>query len=106
MTKIWIVEGSTGEYSDRRDWPVAAYKHETDALRHAQLAQRAADEIEAIKKRDDVDWYAHEPIPNPYDDGMTIDYNGVFYRAYPVSMRANAPVDTPLRLPEWVPSHE
>lgn len=31
MDRIWIVMGSTGEYSDRNEWPVAAFASEEDA---------------------------------------------------------------------------
>ena len=49
MTTIYIVYGSTGEYSDRSEWPVAAYMDETLARTHREsrhmvrLGRRRAD---------------------------------------------------------------
>ena len=40
MTKVYVVEGSTGEYSDHREWPVAAYMREDLAREHADKAKK------------------------------------------------------------------
>ena len=42
MSDIWVVYGQTGEYSDHVEWLVCAYEDEALAVRHADLAARAA----------------------------------------------------------------
>ncbi len=37
VKKIWIVQGSTGEYSDHSEWPVCGYYDETAAKSFAEL---------------------------------------------------------------------
>lgn len=36
--KVFVVMGQAGEYSDRRDWPVAAYARREDADAHEHAA--------------------------------------------------------------------
>lgn len=36
MANVYIVQGETGEYSDRTEWAVAAYLHEDDAKEHVR----------------------------------------------------------------------
>ena len=38
---IYIVEGTTGEYDDRIDWPVCSYTEKQLANIHAEKAQLA-----------------------------------------------------------------
>lgn len=65
---IWLVIGTVGEYSDRREWVAAAYRDRTLAEAHADAAM-------AYERRSDV--YGHHrehcwdegfvPLANPYD---------------------------------------
>lgn len=41
MTKVYVVIGESGEYSDRRDWTVCAYLSEDMARRHVELQATA-----------------------------------------------------------------
>ena len=67
MKQVYVVEASTGEYSDHREWPLCAYEHEDEAKAHVVAAQTWA-------------------RANPYDPNMQIDYTGVRYRYYAVDV--------------------
>ena len=74
MTKIYIVKGWTGEYSDKHEWPVAAYEDEKTAVEHAHQAEVRAKELW-------VDYHANDGITwkNEYDLDMDMDYTGTHY---------------------------
>ncbi len=72
---VWLVHGSTGEYSDHMEWIVCGYKTEEEAKRHSELAQARADDLE---RQYDYPWH----IPggqNEWDLNMSMDYNGTRY---------------------------
>jgi hypothetical protein len=46
---IWVVMGSTGEYSDHRTWLVCAYEDKTRAERHADEAAKRAKAVDDAK---------------------------------------------------------
>jgi hypothetical protein len=70
--KIYIVEGTTGEYSDRQDWTVCAYRSEKKAEDHVRNAMLRAKEIE--KSREDQ--YHVAAGVNEFDPDMRMDYTG------------------------------
>lgn len=75
MKKIYIVEGSTGEYSDHTEWIVCAYEKENDAQTHVVDASAMARELIA-------EYETPYDIPNganPFDPKMRVDYTGVNY---------------------------
>lgn len=98
--RVWIVEGSTGEYSDRTDWPVAAYVDGVLAAEHQRLAQAAADAWEAKCREPDseVSYYESDATTNPYDPGMKMQYTGVFYSVMEIEVRTALPVTAPAQL--------
>ena len=75
VDKIYVVMGTTGKYSDRTEWLVAAYSNEKEAQKHIELATEKANE-EFEKYRKDV--YKYDP-KNEYDKGMAMDYTGTRY---------------------------
>ena len=80
---IFVVRGSTGEYSDRDEWPVVAFEIEDAAREHVELATQAAKAIEAsgrdIAKGD-----------NPYDPECDhMGYTGNTYWYERVELRAS-----------------
>ncbi len=92
-TKIFIVEGNTGEYSDHQDWAVAAYLDEDLAKQHVELASVRARELYAEY---DKNWEptSYDDIPegaNQYDPRMRTDYTGVRYHYYDVEIRSKLP---------------
>lgn len=75
LEHLWIVEGSSGEYSDRRDWVVCAYRTEEEAKRHAARAQARSEEL---RRKHDTYWN----IPagaNEWDPQESHDYTGTRY---------------------------
>ena len=72
--KIYIVNGTTGEYSDRNDWVVCAYKDKALADAHVHDAMLRAKEIEKSDYRHDNDRNKNE-----FDPNMRIDYTGTEY---------------------------
>jgi hypothetical protein len=76
---IFIVMGTTGEYSDRSEWPVIAYQDESLANRHVYLATGKANEIYGLM----IDNINDDDLPeNPYDPNMKMDYTGTNYFVY------------------------
>lgn len=73
--KIWIVEGTTGEYSDRDDWAVVAYKSKKKAEDHVRNAMLRAKEIEESRESR---YHAAEGV-NQFDPKMRMDYTGTEY---------------------------
>jgi len=73
--KIWIVEGTTGEYSDRDDWVVCAYTSQEKAENHASKAMRRAKEIQ----KDRLTRYSAPKSSNEFDPKMRMDYTGTEY---------------------------
>jgi len=74
--RIFVVQGSTGEYSDRTDWVVCAYKSEAAAKEHVMKAEKRAKEIFAVSQGH---IWQPEPSLNEFDPGMIMDYTGTFY---------------------------
>ncbi len=101
MITVYIIEGSTGEYSDHREWPVAVYLHEDLAKRHIELATQRAHEL--MQKYDNnycsYRWgsgYNQRtgPLPediNIYDLDMQWDYTGINYNYYKIEVRESLP---------------
>ena len=89
---IWIVEGSTGEYSDHHEWIAGCYTREDTAKEHVVLATAWA-RANGISGEHDrggdyntvSDYYDARPT-NPYDPSMSVSYTGVYYTCYPVRL--------------------
>jgi hypothetical protein len=67
---IYIVTGTSGDYSDRDEWPVCAYEDEALAQQHAIKATEGARVgYEAVRQlREDWDGVVDYPTgSNPYD---------------------------------------
>lgn len=77
--------GSTGEYSDNRNWAVIAFKNKLLAEEHILKATCRAKEILA-KCGDWVDW-DEEKDPNEFDSNMDMDYTGTTYFYYEVELK-------------------
>jgi hypothetical protein len=89
--KIYIVSGSTGEYSDRTDWMVCAYKSEDEAKRIVAEYDRIAKEIEVRCRLDEDDplrldrysfnrWHGDDRPKWPHPDpDFSMDYTGTTY---------------------------
>lgn len=67
---IFVVMGSTGEYSDRNEWSVAAFLDEAQAEERVRLASERAREIEQNRSG---------PRHSKWDHNFRMDYNGTRY---------------------------
>lgn len=84
---IFVVMGSTGEYSDHVEWPVRAFLDEAVAKEHVAKATQRANELMAAYK------YRHQ-IPdgaNEHDPEMQVDCTGVNYYIMDVELGGRAP---------------
>lgn len=76
---MYLVIGTTGEYSDRSEWPVAVYWEQGKAAEHAARAKARVAEIVASPE-----WkagrYCRGPKPeNVWDPNWEHDYTGTDY---------------------------
>lgn len=85
---IYVVFGSTGEYSDHKEWTVRAFTDEQAAKDHVVALDRTWREalvLHLAAGRDDYDFaneYACDDGPrwlHPLDPGFKHDYNGTNY---------------------------
>lgn len=92
--KIYVVTGTTGEWSDRDEWPVAAYLSEERAREHAEKADHKAKELFVVwgENRWDMPDGA-----NPFDPHMSMDYTGTDYGVMTVPLMDGPEIteDTP-----------
>ena len=83
MEAVYILEGSTGEYSDRTEWQVAAYESEQDAIAKATELNTLARVVFA-----DGEYYN---LPQTHaicklDPEFYMTYTGTDYTVYPVKL--------------------
>lgn len=62
---VYVVMGTTGEYSDRIEWVVIAYDNETKAQQHVTLATQEAHRICFLSQRLKKYWGNFERIHDP-----------------------------------------
>ena len=90
-SEIYIVYGSTGEYSDHREWPVAAFASESAArakvlrcVERVRLYKDADKEPCSLEfrarraRRESLDVFKDE------DPGLQVDYTGTTYDVWTV----------------------
>jgi len=74
MKKIYIVCGSTGEYSDHRTWMVKGFPTKRKAIAYAKECQKLID------KQDFDYWqFKHSNWKHPLDKYFEFDYTGTSY---------------------------
>jgi len=91
--KIWVVTGSSGEYSDRTEWNVCAYISEKHAQEHSANAQAKANIFQTQYKNS---WEIPKGA-NEYDPYMGANYTGTSYTVNMVELW-----DAPDGLAAWV----
>jgi hypothetical protein len=82
---VWIVQGSTGEYSDHEEWIVGGFLSRSKAQRLVVEAQARVNEL-----------YASEvhSIPlgsNEFDPRCKFDYTGTHYTCFGVDVDEEMP---------------
>lgn len=98
MSKIYVVYSTTGEYSDRSEWAVAAYCDESLARDHAEAAKKWYEERGGVRIRDrENHWEWLEKNPNPFDPFMHIDYTGADWTIGEVELRDALPISQAVR---------
>ena len=85
MASVYVVSGETGEYSDRRNWPVVAF------LEKAQ-AEAFCERLNAWCK-ENFCWYFssdhyNRPTLCPLDLNFSCDYTGTAYHMWEIPLRA------------------
>lgn len=89
MSKVHIVIGTTGEYSDRYEWPVKAF---LDVNRARDLVARASES--AREYLDTVGYVfggdADLSKVNPHDPHFKMDYTGTTYFVMTVELDEDA----------------
>jgi hypothetical protein len=99
--EVHVVFGTSGEYSDRTEWPIAAYLVEAEAKKHVEAATRVAQTIHAefersftVKPWNEQSWEEEQAWvkahKNPYDPQMELDvYTGTtyYYVSVPCAVR-------------------
>jgi hypothetical protein len=91
MKVVYVVIGTAGEYSDRMEWTVCAYRDKSKAETHATLAERwIAETRERIAA---LEWrLRHEAWKaNPYDANCQYDYARTDYTVAEVPMLRDLP---------------
>jgi len=87
MKKIWIVEGRTGEYSDRSEWQVCAFYDENKAKEFVEelsdLARLTYVAAGGDAHEDTEEFKALQAL----DAKAGMDYTGTSYRAYAVEIK-------------------
>jgi hypothetical protein len=95
MTTIFVVMGTTGEYSDRTEWPVAAYADRVMADKHADQAMLWFKREMELRTDAGLDSYeAREAIErdkSPFDPNIRADSPGTDYFVLEVAWRAVSP---------------
>lgn len=85
MKKLHVVQGTSGEYSDRREWIVCAYEDKAKAEAHAEAAKRWYQENDCHRLRHGKDF------SNPFDPGMQLDYTGTDWTVYEIPLLNRLP---------------
>jgi len=60
--QIYILRGTTGEYSDRMDWLVRAYADEADAIRDQQDLTDAFAKLWKFMKDNEIPHYVYDAV--------------------------------------------
>jgi hypothetical protein len=87
---IYIVMGTSGEYSDRDEWPVCAYSDKERAQQHVVDASNRARVLSQWRDADGKPWrYSDAPDKptNEYDPDMLMDYTETSYFLYETELR-------------------
>lgn len=91
MERIWIVMGSTGEYSDRTEWPVVAFT--TESAAKARIAALDVKMQEIPQHWRENRWEHEDEIKAhmaSLDPGFRMDYTGTRYFVYEVPVEPAA----------------
>ena len=80
--KIWMVGGTTGEYSDRTEWVVDAWRSESEAQARVVELKRLMQEIGIGSRDNTLTWQEREMREKEmrkHDPAFQHDYTGSEY---------------------------
>lgn len=83
---IYVVQGSTGEYSDHREWLVHAFRHEADAQAEVEFLTAKWMELRASDGTDWEERHADEEAMRVFDPGFFTDYTGSHWNVLAVDL--------------------
>lgn len=92
MRKIYVVMGSTGEYSDHREWPVCSYSSEKAAAQRVvdctASAARFDKDDDTVFDRYSLAFFDEEQkaAANPLDPQINVSYTGVQYSFFAIDL--------------------
>ena len=88
MSKVWVVMGTTGEYSDRNEWAVVAFTDKAKAeSRIVACTQEANRRFTDSRTPDESnDWSSYDIKNNALDPEMKMGYTGTSYFFYEVEI--------------------
>lgn len=94
VADVYVIEGQTGEYSDRQSWSVAAFLAEEHAqefcdklnawCKEKRIAKSNYDYEAADELRDQKTWSFNCPL----DPGLCVYYTGTSYLVYKIPLKA------------------
>ena len=85
MSKVYIVIGETGEYSDRTEWPVVAFTEESQAKRFVTAAETWL-RVNKCSYDSTTMPYEDREIRSPFDPALHVAYTGCRYYFIDVDM--------------------
>lgn len=77
MAKVYVVEGTTGEYEDRNDWFVKAFLNEEKASGFARACNEAYAYLVSTRPEGSLRW--DDERKHPLDPYFMEDYTGTSY---------------------------
>jgi hypothetical protein len=93
MSRAYIVEGTTGEYSDYSDWPVAVFTSRGRALRFTARANAWLKEHELHRDSCTMPFSGRQDAPRPvFDPQLRVDYTGADYHCLSVTLDPELPL--------------
>ena len=84
MSTIYLLIGSTGEYSDKMEWFLRAYRDVTAANDECEKLNKLAEGLEKLPW-EDREKAVHERLM-PHDAHAQCDYTGVWYSVVAVPL--------------------
>ncbi len=83
---IYVIFGSAGEYSDRREWSVIACTDKTTANALVFDLTKEGNRIRALPSASSYGSWDKIKDPNPLDPNFTWDYSGFNYYYHTVGL--------------------
>jgi len=80
--RIYVVQGSTGQYDDHCEWLVKAFKSKDKAKEFVAQANEHAENLKSNRESE----YSFSDEAHPMDPNYITDYTGSSYTFHPVEL--------------------